>query len=101
MASAGNVFNTLGKVSLTVNLVFVGLMLASLVAMAAWTPVHYVRSRDDPVPARLGDTARQLAGTLVAVAVVGLLWWAMYSSLRSQSGFARRLRQFFGVTLIL
>ncbi len=100
-ASAGNVFNAIGKLSLTVNLIGLGLVFLTLLVAVLWAPIDYVRRRDDPAPTPIGTTLKSVAALVSSMAVIGLIGWLMLKGLTSKSPLARRFRQFSGVTLLL
>lgn len=100
-ASAGNVFNTLGKWSLTLNLIGLGLLFAVLFAALVWAPIDYAMRRNDPTePATLGSTLKMVALLVSSMGAVALFAWLMYKSMKSTSTFGRRFRQFQGVSFL-
>lgn len=100
-ASAGNVFNTLGTWSLTINLIGLGVTFVMLLVAALWAFVDYARRRDDPVPTPFSETLKLVATLVGSMAMVGLMGWLGLKGMKSKSAFGRRFRQFSGVSLLL
>ena len=99
-ASTGNVLNTLGRWSLTMNLVWLGLVFLFLFAMAVKVLVEQALNRDEP-GVTFASTLK-MAGMLVgSMAMVALVAWLMFKGLRSTSTTGRRFRQLQGVTMLL
>ena len=99
-ASAGNVFNTLGRWSLTGNLIMLGLVFVALFVLAVGMLVEQALRRDEP-GVSFASTLK-MAGMLVgSMAMVALVAWLMFKGLRSTSTAGRRFRQFSGVTMLL
>lgn len=96
----GNVLNSIGRVSITVNLVVLGVMLLMTVAFVVMAVVDIARPRQP------GDPARQSSWLQVVMFVTSALglfavMWLLYTSLTSKSSLARRVRQASGVSLLL